>query len=161
MSRVPMGSDGGAWAMDPETAYGTGFVPQGIGADLIATLDGLSAATDVDAFAARVADPGREGVGERLTSPGRSCRCATATGWPSWTATSTSAPAPRWRRLAGLPAVVRRHRRAGRVRRGRAAEYHWVERIDHVHHAGNSSGIVDGASLVLIGKRGRRAPRPA
>ena len=50
MSRVPMGSDGGAWAMDPETAYDTGFVPQGIGADLIATLDGYSRA-DVDTYA--------------------------------------------------------------------------------------------------------------
>src|SRR3954453_23125356 len=50
MSRVPMGSDGGAWAMDPETAYDTGFVPQGIGADLIATLDGYTR-TDVDTFA--------------------------------------------------------------------------------------------------------------
>ena len=50
MSRVPMGSDGGAWAMDPDTAYETGFVPQGIGADLIATLEGFSR-TDVDTFA--------------------------------------------------------------------------------------------------------------
>src|SRR5919202_4387525 len=51
MSRVPMGSDGGAWAQDPETAYDTGFVPQGIGADLIATLEGFSR-TDVDTYAA-------------------------------------------------------------------------------------------------------------
>src|SRR5215207_4206501 len=50
MSRVPMGSDGGAWAMDPDTSYQTGFVPQGIGADLIATLDGYSR-TDVDTYA--------------------------------------------------------------------------------------------------------------
>ncbi|MDT4940856.1 MAG: acetyl-CoA C-acetyltransferase, partial [Pseudonocardiales bacterium] len=51
MSRVPMGSDGGAWAQDPETAYQTGFVPQGIGADLIATIEGFSR-EDVDIFAA-------------------------------------------------------------------------------------------------------------
>src|SRR4051795_1705690 len=50
MSRVPMGSDGGPWAMDPETAYGTSFVPQGVSADLIATLEGFSR-TDVDTFA--------------------------------------------------------------------------------------------------------------
>src|SRR3954453_20192099 len=50
MSRVAMGSDGGAWAMDPATAYDTGFVPQGIGADLIATLDGYTR-TDVDTYA--------------------------------------------------------------------------------------------------------------
>src|SRR3954467_219347 len=52
MSRVPMGSDGGAWAMDPETNYDTSFVPQGIGADLIATVEGFSR-DDVDAYAAR------------------------------------------------------------------------------------------------------------
>ena len=52
MSRVPMGSDGGAWAMDPETNYDTYFVPQGIGADLIATIEGFSR-DDVDAYAAR------------------------------------------------------------------------------------------------------------
>ena len=52
MSRVPMGSDGGAWAMDPETAYDTSFVPQGIGADLIATVEGFSR-DDVDAYAVR------------------------------------------------------------------------------------------------------------
>src|SRR5699024_9167779 len=52
MSRVPMGSDGGAWAADPDTAIKTGFVPQGIGADLIATLEGWSR-EDVDAFAAQ------------------------------------------------------------------------------------------------------------
>src|SRR5690349_22969562 len=55
MSRVPMGSDGGAWAMDPETAYDTSFVPQGISADLIATLEGFSR-TDVDSYAAESQD---------------------------------------------------------------------------------------------------------
>ena len=79
MSRVPMGSDGGAWAMDPETAYDTGFVPQGIGADLIATLEGYTR-DDVDTLRRRVADPRREGLGERLLRPlGRAGR-ATATG---------------------------------------------------------------------------------
>ncbi|PRC52893.1 acetyl-CoA C-acyltransferase, partial [Mycobacterium sp. ITM-2017-0098] len=52
MSRVPMGSDGGAWASDPETNYRIGFVPQGIGADLIATIEGFPR-EDVDAYAAR------------------------------------------------------------------------------------------------------------
>src|SRR5919199_4253998 len=52
MSRVPMGSDGGAWAMDPETNYDTSFIPQGIGADLIATVEQFSR-DDVDAYAAR------------------------------------------------------------------------------------------------------------
>ena len=70
MSRVPMGSDGGAWAMDPRTALDTSFVPQGIGADLIATLEGCSR-EDVDAFARRVAGPGRQGAGQRLLRPAR------------------------------------------------------------------------------------------
>ncbi len=65
MSRVPMGSDGGAWALDPETNLHTSFVPQGIGADLIATLEGFSRA-DVDAFALRsqqkAASPRRRAV---------------------------------------------------------------------------------------------------
>src|SRR5690349_12082008 len=52
MSRVPMGSDGGAWAMDPETNYDTSFIPQGVGADLIATVEGFTR-EDVDAYAAR------------------------------------------------------------------------------------------------------------
>src|SRR5829696_394833 len=55
MSRVPMGSDGGAWAMDPETNYDTSFIPQGIGADLIATVEQFSR-EDVDAYAARSQD---------------------------------------------------------------------------------------------------------
>ena len=68
MSRVPMGSDGGAWAMDPRTALDTSFVPQGIGADLIATLEGWSR-EDVDALRGRVAGPGRQGAGQRLLRP--------------------------------------------------------------------------------------------
>ena len=79
MSRVPMGSDGGAWAMDPETNYATGFVPQGIGADLIATLEGLHAQGRRH-VRRRVADPRRQGLGQRLLRPvGRPGR-ATATG---------------------------------------------------------------------------------
>ena len=65
MSRVPMGSDGGAWATDPETNYHIGFVPQGIGADLIATIEGFSR-EDVDALRAAVAGEGRRGVVGRL-----------------------------------------------------------------------------------------------
>ena len=68
MSRVPMGSDGGAWAMDPETNYATGFVPQGVGADLIATLEGLGR-EEVDPFAVRVAGPRGEGPGQRVLRP--------------------------------------------------------------------------------------------
>ena len=63
MSRVPMGADGGAWAMDPETAYDNRFVPQGISADLIATLEGFSR-EDVDEYAAALAEARRRSSGE-------------------------------------------------------------------------------------------------
>ena len=99
MSRVPMGSDGGAWATDPETNYRIGFVPQGIGADLIATIEGFSR-EDVDALrgcAARRRPPRR---GRAATSPSPSCRCGTRTVWSSSTTTSTCAPAPRSRAWA-------------------------------------------------------------
>ena len=92
MSRVPMGSDGGAWATDPETNYRIGFVPQGIGADLIATIEGFSR-EDVDAYAlrARRRPPPH---GRAATSPSRSCRSRTRTAWSSSTTTSTCGPAP-------------------------------------------------------------------
>ena len=73
MSRVPIGSDGGAWAMDPETNSATAFVPQGIGADLIATLEGFSR-EDVDAFALRVASSARPRRAKAAISPAPSCR---------------------------------------------------------------------------------------
>jgi acetyl-CoA C-acetyltransferase len=96
MSRVPIGSDGGAWAQDPATSLATGFVPQGIGADLIATLEGFGRA-DVDAFAVNrsSAPPPRA---RRATSRARWCRCRTFWARPSWMRTSSSSRAPRWRR---------------------------------------------------------------
>ena len=102
MSRVPMGSDGGAWAMDPETAYETGFVPQGIGADLIATLEGFTRARR-GRVRGGVADPGGQGLGQRLLRPLGGPGHATATGSPCWSATSTSGPGPRWRAWPGCP----------------------------------------------------------
>ena len=148
MSRVPMGSDGGAWASDPETALGLGFVPQGIGADLIATLGGWSR-EDVDGYAAtsqqRAADAwsaGRFGSvvpvadlnGTVLLERDELVR-------PGTTVQTLAGLKPSFGVLgeqAGFDAVALQH-------------YHWVEAIEHVHTAGNSSGIVDGAALVLIG----------
>jgi acetyl-CoA C-acetyltransferase len=75
MSRVPMGSDGGAYAQDPTTAYDLYFVPQGIGADLIATMEGYSR-EDVDAFAV-ASQRKAEHAWQQGTSRGRSCRCGT------------------------------------------------------------------------------------
>ena len=99
MSRVPMGTDGGAWAMDPETAYDTYFVPQGISADLIATIEGFTR-DDVDAVRRHVPGACREGVGRRAASPTRWSRSRTATASSCSTTTSTCAPAPRSRAWA-------------------------------------------------------------
>ena len=78
MSRVPMGSDGGAWALDPATNYDSYFVPQGIGADLIATIEGFSR-EDVDAYALRSRSSRRPRPGRAATSPSPWCRSATRT----------------------------------------------------------------------------------
>lgn len=148
MSRVPMGSDGGPWANDPETAYATGFVPQGIGADLIATLEGFSR-DDVDTFAvesqARAAEaqadgrfegslvPVRDINGEVVLSHDEFVRAGTTTDGLGKLKASFAGLSDR----AGFGAVA-------------LQKYHWIERIEHVHTAGNSSGIVDGAGLVLV-----------
>jgi acetyl-CoA C-acetyltransferase len=149
MSRVPMGSDGGAWAMDPETAYQTYFVPQGISADLIATIEGFSR-DDVDAYAIRSQQlaakawssgyfaksvvPVKDRNGVVLLDHDEHMR-------PSTTAADLGKLKPSFAamgELGGFDAVA-------------LQKYHWVESIEHVHTPGNSSGIVDGAALVLIG----------
>ena len=149
MSRVPMGSDGGAWAMDPETNYDTSFIPQGIGADLIATVEGFTR-DDVDAYAARsqeragaARDSGKFAdsvipvldINEHVVldqdefiRPGTTVETL-ATLKPSFQVMGE---------MGGFDAVA-------------LQKYHWVERIEHVHTPGNSSGIVDGASLVAVG----------
>ena len=78
MSRVPMGSDGGAWAMDPETNYDTSFVPQGVGADLIATIEGFTR-DDVDAYAVALAGARGDGLDGGPLRALASSRCWTAT----------------------------------------------------------------------------------
>ena len=93
MSRVPMGSDGGAWAMDPETAYDTSFVPQGIGADLIATLEGFTREA-VDAYALesqrRAAAAQGEGRFDRSVVPGRMNSSLSSTVRPLRSSTGTT-----------------------------------------------------------------------
>jgi acetyl-CoA C-acetyltransferase len=149
MSRVPMGSDGGAWAMDPETNYETYFVPQGIGADLIATIEGFSR-EDVDRFAlssqekaakawaggyfAKSVVPVRDRNGVAILDHDEHMR-------PDTTLEGLGALNPSFAAIGdigGFDAVA-------------LQKYHWIEKINHVHHPGNSSGIVDGAALVLIG----------
>ena len=148
MSRVPIGADGGAWAQDPETNSATLFVPQGIGADLIATLDGFTRA-DVDAFAlesqrrataARAAGyfqqsvvPVRDAIGLTILEQDEFIK-------PHTTMEALAGLKPSFAQLGamGFDAVA-------------LQRYPQVERIHHVHHAGNASGIVDGAAAVLIG----------
>ncbi|HJV69992.1 acetyl-CoA C-acetyltransferase [Ideonella sp.] len=156
MSRWTMGSDGGAWVMDPRVNQHLGFVPQGIGADLIATLEGWGRA-DVDAFAARshrhAAAARAEGRFARSIVPvhdiaGLLMLAEDETIRPSTTTDTLAKLEPSFAMMGqmGFDATALR-------------KYTTVERIDHVHHAGNSSGIVDGAALMLVGsaEAGRRA----
>jgi acetyl-CoA C-acetyltransferase len=148
MSRVPMGSDGGAWACDPATAFDTSFVPQGIGADLIATLEGFTRET-VDAFAAesqaRAAKAQANGYFDGSVVPVKDLNGLTVLEKDEFIRPGTTVES-----LAGLKPSFAFHGDLG-FDSVALEKYHWVERIDHVHHAGNSSGIVDGAALVAIG----------
>ena len=148
MSRVPIGSDGGAWAQDPATNSATLFVPQGIGADLIATLEGFSRA-DVDAYALesqrRAAAARAEGRFQGSVVPvtdflGQTLLTEDEFIKPHTTLEGLASLKPAFEQLGamGFDAVA-------------LQRYPQVERIHHVHHAGNSSGIVDGATAVLVG----------
>lgn len=148
MSRVPIGADGGAWAQDPETNSATLFVPQGIGADLIATLNGFSR-QDVDAFALesqrRATAARAAGHFERSVVPVRDALGQVILAQDEFIKPNTT--------LAGLAALKPSFAELGALGFDAVAlqRYPQVEHIDHVHHAGNSSGIVDGAAAVLIG----------
>jgi acetyl-CoA C-acetyltransferase len=149
MSRVPMGSDGGAMATDPETNYDTYFVPQGISADLIATLEEFSR-EDVDAYAARSQQRAAEAWAQRKFDgsvvPVRDINDQVMLERdehirPGTTVETLATLEPSFKaigEMGGFDAVA-------------LQRYHWVERIEHVHTAGNSSGIVDGAALVAVG----------
>jgi acetyl-CoA C-acetyltransferase len=149
MSRTPMGSDGGAMFLDPVTNYDAYFIPQGIGADLIATMEGFSR-EDVDAFAvesqrkaeaawlggyfANAVVPVRDMNGVVVLDHDEHRR-------PDSTVESLAKLNPSFAGVGdagGFDAVA-------------LQKYHWIEKINHVHHAGNSSGIVDGAALLLVG----------
>jgi len=148
MSRVPIGSDGGAWAMDPETNADTAFVPQGIGADLIATLEGFSR-SDVDAFAMesqrRATHARLSGYFDRSIVPVRDYVGQTILAQDEFIKPNTT--------LDGLAGLKPAFEQMGAMGFDQVAltRYPQVERIHHVHHAGNSSGIVDGAAAVLVG----------
>jgi acetyl-CoA C-acetyltransferase len=149
MSRVPMASGGDPWAMDPETNYATSFVPQGISADLIATIEGYSR-TDVDAFAVesqmRAAKAWANGLFERSIVP-----VVDRTGQVILDRDELMRPETTLESLAELQPSFAMIGDMGGFDAVALQRYPKVERIEHVHHAGNSSGIVDGAALVLLG----------
>ena len=151
MSRVPMGTDGGAWANDPTLAFKSYFSPQGIGADTIATKWGFSR-TDVDAYAVesqkraaaawkaghfkKSVVPVKDQIGQTLLAHDEHMR-------PETTMQSLASLNAAFEKIGadvGFDSVMLRR-------------YPELERITHVHHAGNSSGIVDGAAAVLIGSK--------
>ncbi|AQZ33958.1 acetyl-CoA acetyltransferase [Pseudomonas sp. LPH1] len=148
MSRVPMGSDGGAWVMDPETNIHTNFVPQGIGADLIATLEGFSRA-DVDAFALRsqqkAARASADGSFGKSLIPVADQNGIVLLDHDEFIRGDST--------LEGLGKLKPSFEMIGQMGFDSTAlrVYSHVERIEHVHTPGNSSGIVDGAALMLIG----------
>ena len=149
MSRVPMGSDGGAWAMDPETAYDTSFVPQGVSADLIATVEEYSR-EDVDAYAARsqerAATARAEGRFKKSVVPVKDINDQVVLDNDEFIRPGTTVET-----LGNLKPSFAAMGEMGGFDAVALQKYHWVEKIDHVHTPGNSSGIVDGASLVTIG----------
>jgi acetyl-CoA C-acetyltransferase len=157
MSRVPMGASGWAWPVDPQVAFKTHFVPQGISADAIATLHGYSR-TDADAYAAeshqRAQRAWDNGWFSRSVVPvtdynGLAMLTRDETVRPATSVATLAALKPSFAEMGeqyGFDAVLRKR-------------YPQLEYIEHIHHAGNSSGIVDGAAAVLIGSReaGQRA----
>ncbi|MGB0437428.1 MAG: acetyl-CoA C-acetyltransferase [Mycobacterium sp.] len=149
MSRVPMGSDGGAWAMDPETNYRIGFVPQGIGADLIATIEGFSR-DDVDAYAARsqerAAAAWSGGYFAKSVIPVKDQNGLVILDHDEHMRPGTTAAD-----LGKLKSAFEGLGAMGGFDDVALQKYHSVEKINHVHTGGNSSGIVDGAGLLLIG----------
>ncbi|GAA5556650.1 putative acyltransferase Rv0859 [Acinetobacter schindleri] len=147
MSRVPMGSDGGPWALDPETNMACDFIPQGIGADLIATIDGYSRA-DVDQFAEqsqkKAAAAQANGYFDKSIIPVKDKAGVVILDKdefikPNTTIETLSKLNPSFATMGqmGFDAIA-------------LQKYPEVGAVNHVHHAGNSSGIVDGAALVLL-----------
>ena len=150
MSRVPMGSDGGAWINDPKVSSATHFVPQGISADLIASLEGFSREA-LDQFALhsqqRAAFARENGRFQNSIIPVKDANGATILDHDELIRPSTT--------LEGLGSLKPAFKPLGDMGFDAIAlqRYPEVAQINHVHTAGNSSGIVDGAALVLVGSK--------
>ncbi|CAI36312.1 acetyl-CoA acetyltransferase [Corynebacterium jeikeium] len=149
MSRVPMGSDGGALAMDPASNFYNDFIPQGISADIIASLDGLTR-EDLDTFAARsherASKAWEEGRFDRTVVPVKD-----QNGITLLDRDETIRPGTTVEGLSGLKPAFAMIGDQGGFDAVAQTKYPQLERINHLHHAGNSSGIVDGAALLAIG----------
>ncbi|MCP1444315.1 acetyl-CoA C-acetyltransferase [Pseudomonas sp. GGS8] len=152
MSRVPMGSDGGAWALDPETNLHNHFTPQGVGADLIATIEGFSR-QDVDAFALhsqqKAARARANGSFNKSLVPVRDQNGIILLDHDEFIRADST--------MEGLGKLKPSFEMIGQMGFDATAlrVYSQVERINHVHTPGNSSGIVDGAALMLIGSEAK------
>lgn len=152
MSRVPMGSDGGAWALDPQTNLHSHFTPQGVGADLIATLEGFSR-HDVDAYALhsqqKAARARADGSFNKSLVPVQDQNGIILLHHDEFIRAEST--------LEGLGKLKPSFEMIGQMGFDATAlrVYSHVERIDHVHTPGNSSGIVDGAALMLIGSEAK------
>ncbi|MDB5994006.1 MAG: acetyl-CoA acetyltransferase [Pseudomonas sp.] len=152
MSRVPMGSDGGAWALDPETNLHSHFTPQGVGADLIATLEGFSR-QDVDAYALysqqKAARARADGSFSKSLVPVQDQNGIILLDHDEFIRADST--------LEGLGKLKPSFEMMGQMGFDATAlrVYSHVERINHVHTPGNSSGIVDGAALMLIGSEAK------
>lgn len=152
MSRVPMGSDGGAWALDPQTNLHSHFTPQGVGADLIATIEGFSR-HDVDAYALhsqqKAARARADGSFNKSLVPVQDQNGIILLDHDEFIRAEST--------LEGLGKLKPSFEMIGQMGFDATAlrVYSHVERIDHVHTPGNSSGIVDGAALMLIGSEAK------
>ena len=150
MSRVGMGASGGAWAVDPAIAIKSYFTPQGIGADLIATLDGFSR-DDVDAYAVesqkRAANAWKNGYFKKSVTPVKDILGQTILDHDEHMRPDAS--------MQSLASLNPSFAGVGEMGFDSVAQqrYPQVEKLNHVHHAGNSSGIVDGAAAVLMGTK--------
>ena len=151
MSRVGMGASGGAWASDPQIALSSYFVPQGVSADLVATKHGFSR-DDVDSYALesqkRAACAWDEGRFKNSVIKVKDINGLTILGKDEHIRPDTTMQS-----LGALDASFAKHGEAAGFNSVAQQRYPEIEKINHVHHAGNSSGIVDGAASVLLGTK--------